>query len=165
MRHAGSHGFQGLDELVKQGHARVVAPSSGLDHIRQTLPTGTVIVPAEELKKQGWFTGTPIPLRGRGLAPMAYSLPWAGKTILFSGRIPIRVKEETLSELLPEISKSREAAADYLICVNRLGEVKPDLWLPAVATDGRNANLYDTDWEDIIAENYLAGHGALKSAR
>ena len=49
----------------------------------------------------------------------------------------MRVKEETLSELLPEISKSREAAADYLISVNRLGAVKPDFWLPAVATDGR----------------------------
>ena len=90
--------------------------------IRQALPAGTVILPAEELPKKGWFKVTPIPLRGRGLAPMAYWLPWAGKTVLFSGRIPIRVKEETWSELLPEISKSREAAADYLISVNRLGK-------------------------------------------
>ncbi len=159
----GAEATAGLNELVRQCDTRVVASSLGLDHIRQTLPTGTVILPAEELPKEGWFTVTTIPLRGRGFAPMAYWLPWAGKTVLFSGRIPIRVKEETSSELLPEISRSRDAAADYLISVNRLGEVKPDLWLPAVATDGRNANLYDSDWEEIIAENYLAGHSALNA--
>ena len=92
-------------------------------------------------------------------------MPWAGKTVLFSGRIPIRVKEETWKELVPEISKSRDDAADYLIAVNRLAAPRPDLWLPAVATDGRNANLYDTDWEDLIAENYRAGHTALNSPR
>ena len=155
----------GLNELVEQGHARVVASSSGVDHMRRTLPTGTVILPAEELSHQGWFAVTPIPLRGRGFTPIAYCLPWAGKAVLFSGRIPIRVKEETLSELLPEISRSRDAAADYLISVNRLGELKPNLWLPAVTTDGRNANLYDSDWEDIITENYLAGDRALSSPR
>ena len=74
---------------------------------------------------------------------MAYLLPWAGKTVLFSGRIPIRVKDETWAELSTDLSKSREAAADYLISVNRLADAKPDVWLPAVATDGRNANLYD----------------------
>ncbi len=73
---------------------------------------------------------------------MAFLLSWAGKTVLFSGRIPIRYKVETWAELFADISKSRDASADYLISVNRLGELKPDLWLPAVATDGRNANLY-----------------------
>ncbi len=161
----GAEATTGLGELVEQGHARIVASSSGLDRMRRSLPTGAVLLPAEELSNQGWFAVTPIPLRGRGFAPMAYLVSRAGKTVLFSGRIPIRVKEETLSELLPEISRSRDVAADYLISVNRLSALKPDLWLPAVATDGRNANLYDHDWEDIIAENYLAGNSALNAPR
>jgi glyoxylase-like metal-dependent hydrolase (beta-lactamase superfamily II) len=160
----GSEAIAGLNELVEQGNTTVVASSLGLDHIRQSLPTGTVILAAEKLAERGWFTVTPIPLRGRGFAPMAYWLPWAGKFVLFSGRIPIRVKEETWKELVPEISKSRDAA-DYLISVNRLGELKPDLWLPAVSTDGRDANLYDSEWEDIITDNYRAGHSALNAPR
>ena len=160
----GAEATAGLHELVEQGHATVVAPSAAVEHLRQFLPTGTDILRAEDLPKQHWFKVTPIPLRGRGFAPMAYWLPWVGKTVLFSGRIPIRVNEETMRELLPEISRSRDAAADYLIAVNRLGELKPDLWLPGVATDGRSANLYDSDWEDIIAENYHAGHTRLEVA-
>jgi glyoxylase-like metal-dependent hydrolase (beta-lactamase superfamily II) len=155
----------GLREFVETGDVTVVAPSSGLDQIRRSLPAGTNILPAEELRKKGWFDVTPIPLRGRGFAPVAYSMLWAGKTVLFSGGIPIRVKEETSRELVAEISKSRDDAADYLISVNRLAASSPDLWLPAVATDGRNANLYDSEWPDIIAENYRAGHDALHSPR
>ena len=105
----------GLNELVEQGHARVVASSSGVDHMRRTLPTGTVILPAEELSHQGWFAVTPIPLRGRGFTPIAYCLPWAGKAVLFSGRIPIRVKEETLSRTAPgdlEIERCRRRLPD-----------------------------------------------------
>jgi glyoxylase-like metal-dependent hydrolase (beta-lactamase superfamily II) len=161
----GAEAIAGLDELVRHCQARVVASSSGLDHIRRSLPTGTVILPAEELPRQGWFKVTPIPLRGRGIAPMAYSMPWAGKTILFSGRIPIRVKEETRRELLSEISESRDAAAHYLASINQLAKYKPDLWLPAVVTDGRNANLYEHNWENILDENSVAGNSALNLPR
>jgi glyoxylase-like metal-dependent hydrolase (beta-lactamase superfamily II) len=159
----GAEATAGLKAMVEKYHVQVVASSSGLESVRKSCPVGTVIFPAEELPDRGWFAVTPILLRGRGLAPVAYQLAWAGKTILFSGRIPIRYKDETWAELFADISKSREAAADYLIAVNRLGESKPDLWLPAVATDGRNANVYGSEWEDIIAENYRAGHIALMS--
>ena len=161
----GAEATAGLRELVEKNSTEVVVSSSGLQIIRESCPAGTVILPAEKLPDRGWFHVTPILLRGRGLAPMAFLLSWAGKTILFSGRIPIRYKVETWAELFADISKSRDASADYLISVNRLGELKPDLWLPAVATDGRNANLYGSEWEDIIAENYRAGHIALGSPR
>jgi glyoxylase-like metal-dependent hydrolase (beta-lactamase superfamily II) len=160
----GAEATAGLKELVEKYHVQVVASSSGLQSLMEACPVGTVILPAEELRDRGWFDVTPVPLRGRGRAPVAYRLSWAGKTILFSGRIPIRYKEDTWAELFADISKSRDAAADYLISVNRLGEPKPDLWLPAVVTDGRNASLYGSEWEDIIAENYRAGHIALKSS-
>jgi glyoxylase-like metal-dependent hydrolase (beta-lactamase superfamily II) len=159
----GAEATAGLKALVEKYHVQVVASSLGLHSVRESCPVGTVILPAEELPDRGWFEVTPIPLRGRGLAPMAYRLSWAGKTILFSGRIPIRYKEDTWAELFADIRKSRETAADYLIAVNRLAESKPDVWLPAVATDGRNANLYGSEWEDIIAKNYRAGHIALIS--
>jgi glyoxylase-like metal-dependent hydrolase (beta-lactamase superfamily II) len=161
----GAEATAGLKELVEKCPTQVVASPLGLQSIRESCPAGTVILPAEELPNRGWFKVTPMLLRGRGLAPMAYLLSWAGKTVLFSGRIPIRLTVETWAELFSDISKSREATADYLISVNRLGELKPDLWLPTVTTAGRNANLYGSEWEDIVAENYRAGHSALISPR
>ncbi len=154
----------GLGDLLERGSALVVGSSSGLDFIKKRCPVGTKIVAAEELARRGWFNVTPISLSGRGLAPLAYVVSLAGKTVLFSGRVPIRVTDQTWNELLPEISGLRETAADYLNSVNRLGNVRPDLWLPAVATDGWNANLYAGDWDDIIARNYRAGHAALVSS-
>jgi glyoxylase-like metal-dependent hydrolase (beta-lactamase superfamily II) len=161
----GAETTAGLKELVEQDHAQVVGSRRGLDAIKASCPGGTIILPAEELADRGWFKVITIPLRGPGLAPIAYLLSWSGKSVLFSGRIPIRVKDETWAQLAPEISKSREAAADYLISVNQLGNSRPNLWLPAVATDGRNANLYDGEWEEIIANNYRAGHISLMSPR
>jgi glyoxylase-like metal-dependent hydrolase (beta-lactamase superfamily II) len=153
----------GLKDLGEHGQLLVACSPSGIQLIKDFCPAGTIILPAEKLASRGWFKFTPVPLRGLGLAQMAYVMQWAGKTVLFSGRIPIRVTDQTWSELLPEISRSTEAAADFLSSVNRLGDLRPDLWLPAVAIEGRNANLYGSEWEDIIAKNYRAGHAALVS--
>jgi glyoxylase-like metal-dependent hydrolase (beta-lactamase superfamily II) len=144
----------GLAELVQQWHVQVVAAPAGLAQITQSCPRGTVVLSAEELPHRGWFPVKPIPLRGDGLAPIAYQLSWADRTVLFSGQIPIRVKPETWAALRSKLSKSNAATLDYLSSVDQLGELKPDVWLPAVPTDGQNANLYDNEWEEIIAENY-----------
>jgi len=147
----------GLKELVQECHAQVVASPAGLPSIKHSCPEGTIVLSAEELPDHGWFPVRPIPLRGRGLAPIAYQLPWADKTVLLSGRIPTKVTQETWEGLVSELSKSRETTLDYLSSVNQLGERKPDLWLPAVPTDGQNANLYDKEWQEVIADNYSLG--------
>ena len=75
--------------------------------MRQGCPAGTIVLAAEELANRGWFNVTPIPLRGRGLAPIAYVLSWAGKTVLLSGPIPVGVTMETWADLFSDISTSR----------------------------------------------------------
>ena len=144
----------GLKELTEPGRVSVVAPSAGLDLIKAACPPGTVLVAADQLAKHGWFEVTPIPLSGGATASMGYFMPWSGKKVLFSGRIPVRVTEQTWAELLPQISQSRAAAADYLSSVNRLERNRPDLWLPAVPIAGRNANLYGRDWDEIVVRSY-----------
>jgi glyoxylase-like metal-dependent hydrolase (beta-lactamase superfamily II) len=151
----------GLKELVEACRPQVVVSSAGLPILRRSCLDGTSFLAAEELPRRGWFEVTPIPLRGRGIAPIAYRIKWAGKTVLFSGRIPIDQKPWTDAALFADISRSREATLDYLFSVYRLGEARPDLWLPAVPVDGRNANLYDDEWPHLLDDNYRVGYRSL----
>jgi len=144
----------GLKELVQEWHPQVVAAAAGLKSIKDTYPEATALLSADELADRGWFKVRPIPVRGPGLAPIAYEVLWADKTVLFSGRVPIKINFDNWVGLRSELAKSKEAKLDYLISVDKLGDLKPDLWLPAVPTDGQNANLYDNEWQDVIAENF-----------
>jgi glyoxylase-like metal-dependent hydrolase (beta-lactamase superfamily II) len=145
----------GLNDLIEKCHPEVVVARAGLEFLKGSCPAGTIVVSAEELPAKGWFQVTPTPLSGRGLAPIAYQVRWTDKTVLFSGRIPIKVNQETGVALFSDFMSSRGSAALYLTCLNQLRSLKPDLWLPAIPTDGQNANLYDSQWEQVIEENRL----------
>ncbi len=151
----------GLRSLVEACHPQVFAPADGIARLERTCPAGTVILPAEALAARGGLDIVPFPLRGRGVAPIAYHVGWAGKTVLFSGRIPIKTNGHTDAALLAEIAKSRDMTLDYLGSVYRLAGVKPDLWLPSVPVDGQNAHLYDDEWPDILDDNYRIGYRSL----
>jgi glyoxylase-like metal-dependent hydrolase (beta-lactamase superfamily II) len=155
----------GLKKLLEECRAQVFVAAAGVARIRALCPAGTVIHAAEDLPGLGWFQGASVPLWVRGLAQAAYRIPWAGKTVLFSGRIPILLRQETDALLFSTLSKSRDDTLDYLISVNLLAEPAPDLWLPAVAVDGQNADLYDHEWQQIIADNYRVGYRSLNLRR
>ncbi len=152
----------GLGDLVEACHPQVVVAAEGLPILGRSLPGETAFLPAEDLPSRGWFDVAPTPLRGRGTAPIAYRLRWAGKVVLFSGRIPIRSLPETDAALLAEISKSREVTLDYLASLYRLSDPGPDVWLPAIPVEGQNANLYDGEWHDILADHYRVGYRSLE---
>ncbi len=153
----GGESIAGLKDVLTQARASVVAGSAGLEVIREACPPGTVLIAAEDLPEKGWFEGRVVPLCGRGVAPVAYAVSLGGKSALFSGRIPIQSRTELGQALTREISSSRGTAIDYLVAVNQLGTLKPDLWLPASSADSQNANLYDADWKNLIDFNYRIG--------
>jgi hypothetical protein len=155
----------GLGALVEACHPQVFVSPIGRRNLEKSYPPGTAILSAEELPARGGFAVTPLALRGRGSAPMAYRLRWAGKTVLFSGRIPIHRHPRTEAVLFADIADSREATLDYLTSLYRLSDPKPDLWLPAVPVDGQNANLYERDWPEILADNYRVGYRSLMQRR
>ncbi len=153
----------GLKELAERGNVQVVAATAGLDDIKKLCPPGTVILSSEDLKTKGWFTVTPIPLGGRGIAPVAYVVRWAGRSILFSGRIPTTIDLQTREELLAELSKSRQTAIDYVESLRQLAGLQPDLWLPAVPFDAQNASLFDSVWKTVLEKNYRVANELLKA--
>jgi glyoxylase-like metal-dependent hydrolase (beta-lactamase superfamily II) len=152
---AGKEATAGLAALVRSTGCKVVAPRAGLDVIQGKCPAGTEVLTEEDLEKNGWFKVRAIPLRGRGLAPLAYRIRWNNKIVLFSGRIPVKLSIPAAVQLQREVSGSGGNREDYRRSLNELRGVNPDLWLPAVPVHGQNANLYDRQWEDVIQENVM----------
>jgi glyoxylase-like metal-dependent hydrolase (beta-lactamase superfamily II) len=150
---AGAGATGGLAELVKTSGCRVVAPRAGVDAVRRLCPGGTDILTEDDLEKAGWFDVQALPLGGRGVAPLAYRLRWAGKTVLVSGRIPEKLADSTAEQVLREVAGPGGSVEEYRKSLDRLEPVNPDLWLPAVPVHGQNANLYDQDWAKVVARN------------
>ncbi len=150
---AGEGATAGLAALVRSSGCQVVAPRAGLDAIRRLCPPGTRVLSDGDLATSGWFDVRPIPLEGRGLAPMAYEVRWAGKTVLVSGRIPVKLSLPEAERLVGEVNGPHGSPEGYRKSLDRLAEVHPALWLPAVPVHGQNANLYDDDWAKVLGQN------------
>jgi glyoxylase-like metal-dependent hydrolase (beta-lactamase superfamily II) len=144
---------EGVIELVEKWHPRIVAPSAAWEKLRKLCPPGVRLLTPEDLPGEKWFAVTPIALRGRGMGACAYLLPWGGKTVLFSGPIPIKPGRESATSLAKDLARRREDVPDYRASLRRLQDVSPNVWLPASPLNGQNANLYDEDWRDILTGN------------
>jgi hypothetical protein len=143
----------GLKELLASRNAQVVATAEGLERLAQICPPGTDILSAQELPTRGGLTARPIPLKGRGLAPVAYQVQWGKKTLLFSGQIPVPVSSAAVRGLRAELSGTG-SSANYLASLKALRALNPDLWLPSQPVDCQNPHLYDREWQDIIEYNW-----------
>ncbi len=143
----------GLAALVKETGCRVVAPKAGLDVVRAVCPPGTELLTEGDLAGKGWFEVRAIPLAGRGHAALAYRFPWAGKTVLVSGRIPVKASVPSVEQMFRDVFGPAGNRDEYLRSLDDLKDVGPDLWLPAVPVHGQNANLYDRDWAQVLERN------------
>ncbi len=143
----------GLAALVRDTGCRVVVSRSGVEEVRRLCPGVKPLVAEEELEGRGWFAVEVLPLEGRGRAPVAYRARWAGKTVLFGGRIPVKMNRPEVEQLLQELGEDRQRREQYARSLDRLAGVHPDLWLPAIPCKGQNANLYDQDWAETLARN------------
>jgi glyoxylase-like metal-dependent hydrolase (beta-lactamase superfamily II) len=149
----GPEATAGLSQLVEKTACQIVCSSAGTAAIRRVCPAGTRILNEKDFVEQGWFPGKGLTLSGRGVAPLAFQFPWHGKSILVSGRIPVRLVGTNADALLRTLSRPGSDRAAYLESIQRLGALQPDLWLPALPWEGQNANLYGHDWADVIALN------------
>jgi hypothetical protein len=146
--------ISGLPGLVQSWGCQVVAPNQGIPDIRGRCPAATRLLSEEELAKCHWFNVQAIPLAGRGAHPVAYLFKWHGKQVLISGKIPVKLSQAAVEQLLRELT-GRLGGNGYVSSLQKLGRVKPDLWLTSLPSHGQNANLYDDDWLQILASNAL----------
>jgi glyoxylase-like metal-dependent hydrolase (beta-lactamase superfamily II) len=149
----GSEETGGLKELVEKWHSQVVASPTGLERLSEICPAGTVILSSQELPRKGWPAISSIPLAGRGVAQVAYQVAWAGKTVLFSGRIPLKINQQSAEALASDLVSGKGNVRDYFASLVKLQKLKPELWLPAVPFEGQNACLYEKHWDQTIDDN------------
>jgi glyoxylase-like metal-dependent hydrolase (beta-lactamase superfamily II) len=152
---AGPEATAGLEVLVRQAGCRVVVGSGGLGPIRALCPGSPEVLTEQSLPHRGWPHVRAIPLGGRGTAALAYEVHWAGKTVLVSGRIPVKPGLPESEQLMHEVNGSDGGAARYVQSLARLGQIKPDLWLTALPVHGQNANIYDREWEEVLERNRM----------
>jgi glyoxylase-like metal-dependent hydrolase (beta-lactamase superfamily II) len=150
---AGPEATAGLADLVRASGCAVVAPAAAVEEVRRLCPAGAEVLAGDRLGEAGWLDAAALPLGGRGAAPVAYRLRWAGKAVLLSGRIPERLASPSAERLLREVAGPGGDPAAYRRSLAALAGVAPDLWLPAVPVHGQNANLYDDDWAGVLEQN------------
>ena len=143
----------GLADFVGRHHVTVIGSTEALEAVRELGLPGGSLLKADDPKAGDLTSFRPLTLGGRGVGPTAYLLDRAGKTLVFSGRIPILFDEESVSELGAELAGSASDAQAYVESMKALAALRPDVWLPAVPSDAQNANLYDDAWGTIIANN------------
>jgi len=142
----------GLKDLVVRAHPQVVAAAAAVPSVKKLCPAGTIVLAAEDLSKRGWFQVRSIPLFGPGQGSIAYEVSWGGKVVLFSGRIPAPANGAALEEFRAQLKEPGDRA-ECLASLTQLGSLKPDVWLPALPLGSQNANLYDSDWVELILGN------------
>jgi len=147
-----SESTAGLVPLVEKYSLPIVVAESDQGEIRERCPDATLLSSTEANEWLSWLQLEPLPIRGFGRTRTAYTTTWKGKSILLSGRTPLKISVEIIQEL----EEMQFDPHRFLPSLRRLQLAQPDLWLPSKPLHGQNANLYGADWEEIIRENRLS---------
>ena len=152
----------GLGRMIEKFKCPVVVRQDGMRQLRDRLPADTRFVMASTLDGQSDFPMAAISLNGRGPATVAYRFWRGNKAVLVSGRLLVKIDNRRLTkELLDDLAASDGDPAAYRDSLDLLEALLPNVWLPAQATNGHNANLYDQQWQSIVGRN----RGALSTDR
>jgi hypothetical protein len=150
---AGPGATADLAAIIRRHRCAVVAPKAGAHIVRLKCPDGTTLLNEDDRFQQGRFEMRTVPLIGRGVAPVAHVLRWAEKTVVVSGRIPQKLNNQALLDLMREVSQSEGGPKQFRRSLTELEKLSPDLWLPAIPVHGQNANVYDREWIDLLDRN------------
>ncbi len=142
-----------LSDLISDSSCQVVVRADAWEDVRKACPPDTELIEAESLGGEAWIPVTVIKLGGAGKYPVAYLLTWEGKTVLVSGRVPVRDNQLSMANLPSEIDDPFDREQQFLDSLDKLGTVNPHIWLPARPFQGQNANLYGSQWREMVSSN------------
>jgi glyoxylase-like metal-dependent hydrolase (beta-lactamase superfamily II) len=148
-----SKDVSGLPALVAHSGCSVVAADAGLAIVRPLCPPETDILSAADFEKAGWIDVRALPLADMHPGAMACVVVWDDKEVLFSGRMPIQRGASECRELRSHFGDPANDPGPYRESLDALWREQPQIWLPTVPLHGRNAHLYDKEWDDLLLYN------------
>lgn len=143
----------GLAMITATWDCRVVADASAHQTIRAKSSVPVQLMTPQELAEAGWFSIRAIPLEGCGAGTVAYLFRWENRDVLASGNVPTTFGQESLDDLQNTLQGEWIDSHRCRDSLSQLRERRPDLWLPAYPKNGQNANLYDSQWGDVLHRN------------
>lgn len=141
----------GLAAVIEKTGCRIIAAEAVAADFRRIHPDMDASILTATEAEVG-MDMAPVSVTGFGLNQTAWELTWHDHQVLFTGRIPLKLTNEIVAEL-------RRMSFDPLKwtqSLQQLGQFQPDLWLPARPVNGQMANLYDSDWQDVLRQNRLS---------
>jgi metallo-beta-lactamase class B len=146
--------LRGLRSLIEAAGCHVVAPDDGLEAVARACPEGTAVVSPAELSALGWGEVLTLPIAGLGEPQAVYAFRHQETTVLVSGDLPVDLDAPGIDELSRRGPPQGWDAELLTSSLKRLADIRPDIWLSACPSGGRNANLYDRSWANTLTSNH-----------
>ena len=143
----------GLRALVDATHCRVVASPAGIDTLPSHCPEAAPLATTEDLRVLGLPELTAMAAPGRDETAVAYRFRFGDAKVLVSGDVLVESDEVDVPQVFAALSGQTWDTDQLSASLKALEPVRPDLWLSAHPLHGRNANLYDFEWENTLSIN------------
>ena len=150
----------GLSNLVEKTNCRVVSTRDAFNQLRLRCPSETIFITPQNLISEKLLNMSVFPIDGLSIGAVAYYVSWGGENVLVSGSVPID-SLETANRFDPFL-REPENMLRYIGSLESLAGMRPDLWLPLRPVEGRNANVYDDEWEAVIGKSVKLIRSALQ---
>lgn len=147
-------GLAGLHAVVCDTGCRVVVPGEGIEVVAGQCPPGTSLILADELKASDWTDLRSLPVSGLRRPEAVYYFRRNNSLVLVSGDVPMDVDAIEAGRLKRRGPPDGWNVGSFSDSLAQLAEIKPDVWLAANPLRGRNANLYDRAWANILSLNH-----------
>lgn len=148
-----SASMSGLRAITEQFRCRVFAAPSGAALVSRCCSPATRIVSIDDLAELEWHGINAILTPGIDDTAVAYQFRAGGDVVLVTGSYPLEIDTQGLKNPV-EVSGTRKLNVErWLTSLETLGAMKPNLWLTPHPLYGRNANLYDDEWQRTVSYN------------
>ena len=129
-----------------------MAPVVESNRIHELSPQAQQIISPSDVPSQNWFPVQVVQFNDPGEA-LAYLISCDSKNVLVSGKIPITITDGNVHQLSNALHQSADGPREYERSLHMLQQLRPNLWLTTRPKYGQNANIYGSEWKDVIEAN------------
>jgi glyoxylase-like metal-dependent hydrolase (beta-lactamase superfamily II) len=143
----------GVRALVEATGCRVVVAPDGVGIAAEHCPDGTSIIPVDQIDMLGRPELEALATPGRDGTAAAYHFRIGSAKVLISGDLPIESNKSEVKQVFASLRDEMWDTEQMEASLAALKPLRPNLWLSPRPLHGRNANLYDFEWQETLSVN------------